>query len=99
MNADKNDQKKLIRTSYSKDISVDFDNKNITVIGWIVSMRKQGKIYFMMLYDSTGPLQIIIKKGDKAPVLANSNVPAVAEGKLATIPEKIIKEIPFPIPF
>ena len=29
MNADKNDQKKLIRTSYSKDISVDFDNKNI----------------------------------------------------------------------
>ena len=27
MNADKNDQKKLIRTSYSKDISVDFDNK------------------------------------------------------------------------
>jgi|TARA_B100001245_G_scaffold226393_1_gene201831 aspartyl-tRNA synthetase len=63
MNADKNDQKKLIRTSYSKDISVDFDNKNITVIGWIVSMRKQGKIYFMMLYDSTGPLQIIIKKG------------------------------------
>ena len=63
MNADKNDQKKLIRTSYSKDISVDFDNKNITVVGWIVSIRKQGKIYFIMLYDSTGPLQIIIKKG------------------------------------
>ena len=63
MNADKNDPKKFIRTSYSKDISLDFDNKNITVVGWIVSIRKQGKIYFVMLYDSTGPLQIIIKKG------------------------------------
>lgn len=63
MNADKNDQKKFIRTFYSKDVSVDFDNKNITVVGWIVSIRKQGKIYFVMLYDSTGPLQIIIKKG------------------------------------
>ena len=41
MNADKNDLKKLIRTSYSKDISVDFDNKNITVVGLIVSIRKQ----------------------------------------------------------
>ena len=69
MNADKNDQKKLIRTSYSKDISVDFDNKNITVIGWIVSMRKQGKIYFMMLYDSTGPLQIIINHNQKIQII------------------------------
>ena len=63
MNADNKDQKKLIRTSYSKDITPDFDEKNITVVGWIVSIRKQGKIYFIMLYDSTGPLQIIIKKG------------------------------------
>ena len=32
---------------------------------------------------------------DKAPVLPNSNVEARARGISATIPEKIIKEIPF----
>ena len=33
-----------------------------------------------------------------APVLPNSNVVTSALGISATIPEKIIKEIPFPIP-
>ena len=35
---------------------------------------------------------------DKAPVLPNSKVDANALGISATIPEKIINEIPFPIP-
>ena len=35
---------------------------------------------------------------DKAPVLPNSNVEAKALGISATIPEKIINEIPFPTP-
>ena len=39
-----------------------------------------------------------IIKADKAPVLPNSNVEASALGISATIPEKIIKEIPLPTP-
>ena len=34
-------------------------------------------------------INAIIKNGDKAPVLTNSNVPATADGKLATIPANI----------
>lgn len=63
MKSEKSNSKKLTRTCYSKDISPDFDNKKVTIIGWLVSIRKQGGIYFIMLYDSTGPLQLIIKKG------------------------------------
>ena len=37
-------------------------------------------------------------KVDNAPVLPNSNVVAKALGISATIPEKIINEIPLPIP-
>ena len=40
----------------------------------------------------------IIVVADKAPVLPNSKVVAKALGISATIPEKIIKDIPFPIP-
>ena len=39
-----------------------------------------------------------IIKADKAPVLPNSKVDAKALGISATIPEKIINEIPFPTP-
>ena len=39
-----------------------------------------------------------IIKADSAPVLPNSKVDAQARGISATIPEKIIKEIPFPTP-
>jgi hypothetical protein len=41
---------------------------------------------------------IIIRVADKAPVLPNSKVDAKALGISATIPEKIIKDIPFPTP-
>ena len=40
----------------------------------------------------------IITIVDNAPVLPNSKVVAKALGISATIPEKIINEIPFPIP-
>ena len=45
--------------------------------------------------------RIIIERiivADKAPVLPNSKVEAKALGISATIPEKIINDIPFPIP-
>ena len=41
---------------------------------------------------------ITISKEDKAPVRPNSKVPAKAVGSSATIPEKMIREIPLPTP-
>ena len=35
---------------------------------------------------------------DNSPVLASSSVPPKADGKPATMPAKMIMEIPFPIP-
>ena len=45
-------------------------------------------------------IQVIIKiaAADKAPVLPSSKVEANARGISATMPENIIKDIPFPIP-
>ena len=40
----------------------------------------------------------IMNAADRAPVLPSSRVPANACGRLATIPAKIIKDIPLPIP-
>jgi len=40
----------------------------------------------------------MIAIADKAPVLPSSNVLKIAKGKLATIPAKIIIEIPLPKP-
>ena len=41
---------------------------------------------------------IKIVDADRAPVLPSSKVVAKARGISATMPEKIIKDIPFPIP-
>ena len=46
----------------------------------------------------TGALSAIAI-ADRAPVLPSSNVLKIAKGRLATIPEKIIIEIPLPNPF
>ena len=40
----------------------------------------------------------IMNAADKEPVRPSSRVPTRADGKLATIPAKIINEIPFPTP-
>ena len=63
MTVEKSNNGTVRRTSYSKDISVESDNKEVTLVGWIVSIRKQGGIFFIMFSDYTGPVQMIVKKG------------------------------------
>ena len=63
MTAEKSDTGTSRRTSYSKDISAEFNNKEVTLVGWIVSIRKQGGIFFIMFSDYTGSIQMIVKKG------------------------------------
>ena len=50
MTAEKSDTGTSRRTSYSKDISAEFNNKEVTLVGWIVSIRKQGGIFFIMFF-------------------------------------------------
>ena len=47
-----------LRTHYSKDVTEEDINKNITVAGWIEDIRNLGGIAFIILRDKKGTLQI-----------------------------------------
>ena len=53
----------LRRTHYSKDIDSSKDGSDVTVMGWVLSVRGHGNISFLSLRDKFGDLQIVAKKG------------------------------------
>ncbi len=53
----------LRRTHYSKDIDSSKDGSDVTVMGWVLSVRGHGNITFLNLRDKFGDLQIVAKKG------------------------------------
>jgi len=53
----------LRRTHYSKDIDSSKDGSDVTVMGWVLSVRGHGNISFLNLRDKFGDLQIVAKKG------------------------------------
>jgi len=53
----------LRRTHYSKDIDSSNDGSDVTVMGWVLSVRGHGNISFLNLRDKFGDLQIVAKKG------------------------------------
>ncbi len=53
----------LRRTHYSKDLDASNDGSDVTVMGWILSVRGHGNISFLNLRDKFGDLQIVAKKG------------------------------------
>ena len=46
------------RTHVSTDLGPDLDGKDAIVMGWISSIRKQGKIMFILLHDIKGAIQV-----------------------------------------
>lgn len=54
------------RTHYSVEITPELEGKEVTVFGWLSSIREQGGIAFLILNDKEGMVQITIHK-DKAP--------------------------------
>ncbi|HET8720150.1 MAG TPA: aspartate--tRNA(Asn) ligase [Candidatus Nitrosotenuis sp.] len=52
------------RTHYSADLSPQLENKEVTIMGWVLSVRGHGNIVFMMLKDKEGEIQIIAKSGN-----------------------------------
>lgn len=54
------------RTHISLDIGPELDGQEVTVMGWVSSIRRQGGITFLILQDKDGVAQVTVIKG-KAP--------------------------------
>ncbi len=53
----------LRRTHYSNDLNSSQDGSEVTIMGWIVSVRSHGNISFLTLCDKYGKIQAVAKKG------------------------------------
>ena len=53
----------LRRTHYSKELDPSKDGSDVTVMGWVLSVRGHGNISFLSLRDKYGDVQIVGKKG------------------------------------
>jgi aspartyl-tRNA synthetase len=54
----------LRRTHYSKELDPSKDGSEVTVMGWILSVRGHGNISFVTIRDNMGDIQIVAKAGD-----------------------------------
>lgn len=52
------------RTHYSKSIDTTTNVSEITIIGWISSIREHSNIKFLTVNDRFGSIQVILKKGE-----------------------------------
>lgn len=50
------------RTHYTSEINGEMDGEEVTVMGWVNSIRKLGKLIFIILRDREGMIQIVIPK-------------------------------------
>jgi len=55
---------KLRRTHYSKELDPSKDGSDVTVMGWVLSVRGHGNISFVTIRDNMGDIQIVAKAGD-----------------------------------
>lgn len=51
------------RTAYSVDIKPSLEGKEVTVMGWVSTVRDHGNLVFVMLNDKEGEMQITAKAG------------------------------------
>ncbi len=51
----------MLRTHYVSDVNAGMDGQNVTLAGWIDTIRDVGKIKFIILRDRTGKAQIVVK--------------------------------------
>jgi len=54
----------LRRSHYSDQINSSMDGSEVTVMGWVLTVRGHGNISFATIKDKNGSLSIIAKKGD-----------------------------------
>jgi len=54
----------LRRSHYSNEITSSMDGTQVTVMGWVLTIRGHGNISFATIRDKNGDLSIVAKKGD-----------------------------------
>ena len=54
----------LRRSHYSNEITPSMDGTQVTVMGWVLTIRGHGNISFATLCDKNGNISVIAKKGD-----------------------------------
>jgi aspartyl-tRNA synthetase len=54
----------LRRTHYSKELDPSKQGSDVTVMGWVLSVRGHGNISFMIIKDKIGEIQIVAKAGE-----------------------------------
>jgi aspartyl-tRNA synthetase len=54
----------LRRSHYSNEIDSSKDGQEVTVMGWILTVRGHGNISFVTIRDKNGDIPIVAKKGD-----------------------------------
>jgi len=60
------------RSHYSKDLDASMEGSDVTIMGWISSIRGHGNITFLTLVDKMGAIQIVAKKGSSPDDLVQS---------------------------
>lgn len=54
----------LRRSHYSNEINPSMDGSEVTVMGWVLTIRGHGNISFATIRDKNGDIPIVAKKGD-----------------------------------
>ena len=54
----------LRRSHYSNELTSSMDGSEVTVMGWVLTVRGHGNISFVTLRDKNGDIPIVAKKGD-----------------------------------
>ena len=54
----------LRRSHYSNELNASMDGTQVTVMGWVLTIRGHGNISFATVRDQNGDLSIVAKKGD-----------------------------------
>ena len=68
----------ISRTHLIEDLNSSMEGQNIIFGGWIVDLRKLGKMAFLTVRDVTGMCQVIVK-GDSMNLLEGLNRQSVVE--------------------
>lgn len=79
------------RTHYSKSIDTTTNGREVTIIGWISSIREHSNIKFLTVNDRFGSIQVILKKGEY-PAFLESEISKIRDHTAIAIKGKVRTE-------
>lgn len=79
------------RTHYSKSIDSTTNGREVTIIGWISSIREHSNIKFITVNDRFGSIQVILKKGEY-PAFRESEISKIRDHTAIAIKGKVRTE-------